>query len=55
MTKSQNESCEGCKHYLGGGFSFCAVNLEDECAAGCFEAWEEEKKKCLFQRREWKR
>lgn len=32
-------SCIGCKHYLGGGC--CAANLEAECAAGGFEAWEE--------------
>ena len=35
--------CEGCRHYVGGLYDFCAANLEDECAAGGgFEAWEEE-------------
>ena len=32
------DSCEGCKHYLGGGC--CRVNLETECAAGGYEAYE---------------
>ena len=31
-------SCDNCKHYLGGGC--CRSNLEKECAAGDFEAWE---------------
>ena len=31
-------SCKGCKHDLGGGC--CRSNLEKECAAGDFEAWE---------------
>lgn len=31
-------SCDGCRHYLGGGQ--CRINLEKECAAGNFEAWE---------------
>ena len=36
-----HDSCDGCKHNLGGGH--CKVNLEDECAAGGgYEAWEEE-------------
>jgi len=30
--------CETCRHYLGGGC--CRINLEAECAAGEFEAWE---------------
>lgn len=34
-----HDSCEGCKHYLGGGC--CRLNLEDECAAGGYEMWEE--------------
>ena len=33
------QSCECCKHYLGGGA--CALGLESECAAGGFEAKEE--------------
>ena len=28
----EHDSCEGCKHNLGGGC--CKLNLEDECAAG---------------------
>ena len=31
-------SCETCKHHLGAGT--CRINLEDECGAGEFEAWE---------------
>lgn len=34
------KSCEGCRNYLGGAWGFCKLNLEDECAAGAFEAWE---------------
>lgn len=30
--------CETCRHYLGGGC--CRINLEAECEAGEFEAWE---------------
>ena len=30
--------CETCRHYLGGGC--CRINLEAECAAGGYEAWE---------------
>lgn len=30
--------CETCRHDLGGGC--CRINLEAECAAGEFEAWE---------------
>ena len=32
--------CETCRHYLGGGYNNCRLNLEAECAAGEFEAWE---------------
>ena len=32
--------CETCRYDLGGGYDNCAINLEDECAAGGFEAWE---------------
>lgn len=35
---SEHVSCDGCKHYLGGGC--CQMNLESECAAGGFELWE---------------
>ena len=32
--------CETCRYDLGGGYDNCAINLEDECAKGGFEAWE---------------
>lgn len=31
-------TCDTCAHYLGGGC--CRINLEAECGAGEFEAWE---------------
>ena len=31
-------TCNTCRHYLGGGC--CRINLEAECGAGEFEAWE---------------
>lgn len=34
--------CETCSHDLGGGC--CRINLEAECAAGEFEAWEPREK-----------
>ncbi len=34
-----NKTCETCRHHLGGGQ--CAQNLEKECAAGEYEAWEQ--------------
>lgn len=37
---SEDRCCETCKHDLGGGYNNCRVNLEAECAAGNFEAWE---------------
>ena len=39
-----NESCtcDTCRHYLGGGC--CRINLEAECAAGEYEAWEPKKR-----------
>lgn len=37
----EHDSCEGCRHHLGGGC--CDLNLEDECAAGGgYELWREE-------------
>ena len=30
--------CETCRHDLGGGC--CRINLEAECSAGEYEAWE---------------
>ena len=36
----EHDSCDGCKHNIGGGC--CNLNLEDECeAGGGFEMWEE--------------
>lgn len=37
--RMERDSCLGCRHHLGGGC--CRINLELECAAGGFEAWEE--------------
>ena len=31
-------TCSTCRHHLGGGA--CRLNLESECAAGDYEAWE---------------
>lgn len=36
-------SCDTCRHYLGGWS--CRINLEAECAAGEFEAWEPREQK----------
>lgn len=38
--KGEHDSCEGCRHDLGGGQ--CRINLEGECGKGEHEAWEEE-------------
>lgn len=32
--------CDNCRHNLGGGYNNCRLNLEAECAAGEYEAWE---------------
>ena len=40
------KTCETCKNNLGGGYDNCKINLEPECAAGGFEAWE--RKKLLY-------
>jgi len=32
--------CETCRYDLGGGYDNCRINLESECAAGYYEAWE---------------
>lgn len=37
--REEHNSCEGCKHDLGGGA--CEINLEAECGKGEHEAWEE--------------
>ena len=38
-----HESCDGCKHDLGGGRDNCRLNLSYECRdGGGFEAWEDE-------------
>lgn len=36
-----HDSCEGCRHNLGGGC--CRINEEAECGAGDRELWEDEK------------
>lgn len=35
-----NKCCETCRYDLGGRYNNCRINLESECAAGNFEAWE---------------
>lgn len=40
MRESGERQCETCRHWLGGGYDNCRINLEDECGAGYFEAWE---------------
>ena len=35
---ADEDPCESCRHYLGGGQ--CRINLERECAYGEYEAWE---------------
>ena len=38
-----HESCDGCRHDLGGGRDNCRLNLSYECRdGGGFEAWEPE-------------
>ena len=32
--------CETCRWDLGGGYNNCRINLEAECAAGDYDAWE---------------
>lgn len=32
------KNCETCRYYLGDGC--CRIDVEDECAAGNYEAWE---------------
>ena len=34
------KNCDTCKYGLGGGYDNCRINLEMECAAGEYEAWE---------------
>ena len=39
--KEAHESCDGCKHDLGGGRDNCRLNLAYECRdGGGFELWE---------------
>lgn len=35
-----DKRCETCRHDLGGGYKNCRINLEAECGASGFEAWE---------------
>lgn len=38
-SEPERESCEGCRHNLGGGH--CRINVEGECReGGGFELWE---------------
>lgn len=39
-----DKSCDTCRHHFGGGYNNCRINLEAECAAGGFEAWEPREK-----------
>lgn len=41
MSDGKGTNCDGCRNSLGGGC--CRINLEKECAAGGFEAWEPRK------------
>ena len=34
------KACETCRYDMGGGYNNCKINLEAECAAGGYEAWE---------------
>ena len=43
MTDMEKD-CGTCRHNLGGGYNNCRINLEAECAAGEFEAWEPREK-----------
>lgn len=47
---TDEDPCETCRHYLGGGQ--CRINLERECAYGEYEAWEpagiQPGKECIF-------
>lgn len=39
--KEAHESCDGCKHDLGGGRDNCRINLSYECRdGGGFELWD---------------
>ena len=39
--RGEEKRCETCRNDLGGGYNNCRLNLEAECAAGEFEAWEQ--------------
>lgn len=46
MTQKANDRCcETCRHDLGGGYNNCRINLEAECGAGTFDAWEPKEEK----------
>ena len=38
--RKEAKACETCRYDLGGGHNNCKINLEAECAAGGYEAWE---------------
>lgn len=40
MIAETQRCCETCRYDLGGGYDNCRINLEAECGAGEFEAWE---------------
>ena len=35
-----DKDCSTCFHWLGGVYDCCRLNLESECRAGGYEAWE---------------
>lgn len=37
---AMEKNCETCRYDLGGGYNNCKINLEKECGAGDYEAWE---------------
>lgn len=37
---TNDRCCETCRYDLGGGYNNCKINLEAECGAGKYEAWE---------------
>ena len=38
--KDIQRCCETCRYDLGGGYENCKINVEKECGAGDYEAWE---------------
>ena len=50
MDTTNTPTCTSCRHYLGGGC--CRINLEADCAAGGYEAWEPRKEEGEVPKRE---